>query len=119
MSYFLRYSHLSMHFVLFFSFITNVVSGQIIRTEPAAPNQFSTITLYFDASQGNGALNDFEGAVYGHMGLITTKSTHPSDWKYVIGDWGTEDDRTLMTSEGNNIYSKTYTINEFHNLPRW
>ena len=104
---------------LVFCIILNYLPGksQVVWTEPAAPNQFSEITLYFDASKGNAALKDYEGSVYGHMGLITNRSTTPTDWKFVIGDWGTEDPRTIMTFEGDNIYSKTYKINEFHSLP--
>ena len=104
-------------FVILFAFSFHSLFSQVVWTEPADPNQFSTITLYYDATEGNAALKDFGGDVYAHMGLITTKSTTPTDWKFVIGNWGTEDDRTLMTPEGNNIFSKTYTINEFHSLP--
>ena len=89
----------------------------VVWTEPAFPSQFDDITLYYDASEGNGALENYGGSIYGHMGLITNASSSGTDWKHVIGNWGTPDAQTLMTDEGNNIYSKSYNIQDFHNVP--
>ena len=101
-------------FLLLFS--ATVLLGQVVWTEPAFPTQEDDIKLYFDASEGNGGLEGFTGEVYAHMGLITNESNSPSDWKNVVGVWGTEDARTLMEREGANLYSKTYNITEFHGV---
>ena len=90
--------------------------GQVVWTEPAFPNQSDDIILYYNATQGNAGLRDFSGEVYAHMGLITNNSSSPTDWKYVVGNWGTEDDNTLMTKEGPNLYSKAYNIEDFHGV---
>ncbi len=93
------------------------VQGPVVWTEPAFPTKDDDITLYFDASEGNGALAGLDENVYAHMGLITSSSSSATDWKYVIGNWGTDDSRTLMTKDSGDIYSITYNIADFHNLP--
>ncbi len=88
--------------------------GPVVWTEPAFPTQNDDIKLFFDAAEGNGALAGFTGTVYAHAGVITSASTAPNDWKHVQGNWGTPDDRVRMTSEGNDIYSLSYNIEEFY-----
>ena len=91
--------------------------AQVVWTEPAFPSQNDDITLFFDATMGNGGLEGFTDDVYAHMGLITNLSSSPTDWKYVQGVWGTEDDNVLMTRVSEDLYSKTYNISDFHGLP--
>lgn len=88
-------------------------SAQVVWTEPFFPSINSDVTIYYDASQGNKALNNFGGAVYAHMGVITDKSNSPSDWKYVQTTWGTADAKGLMTKVSANLYSKAININAF------
>ena len=102
---------------LLFSFCFGVLQSQVIWTEPAFPNQFDDITVYFDATKGNGALAGFTGDVYAHTGVITNQSTSGTDWKYVIGNWGTADTRTLMTRVSDSIYTIQYNINDYYNIP--
>ncbi len=97
-------------------FLVIGLSAQVVFTEPAFPTQSDDIVLFFDASEGNAGLMDFTGEVYAHMGLITNTSTSPTDWKYVVGVWGTEDARTLMTRVGPNLYSLAYNIESFHGV---
>jgi len=93
------------------------LSGQnVVWTEPAFPNQLDSITVFFDASKGNAALEGFNGAVYAHTGVITSASTTPNDWKHVVGNWGTADNLVLMQVEGNDIYSLSYNITDFYNI---
>ena len=80
----------------------------------AGPND--TITVYFDASQGNGEL-DGVSQVYAHTGVITDASTGPSDWKYVQGNWGQADPNVAMTNLGNNIHSIEIDIQNFYGIP--
>ncbi len=99
---------------------TDIFSGlngdPVVWTEPAFPTQTDSVTVLFDATRGNGELAGFSGTVYGHIGVITTKSTHPIDWKNVIGNWGTADSRTRMTKVEEDLYSIRYHIPTFHNL---
>ncbi len=91
--------------------------AQVVWTVPDFPTKFDDVTVYFDATQGNGALEGFLGDVYAHTGVITTESVNGSDWRYVIGNWGTADVRVLMTREDENIYSLSYNITEFYGIP--
>ncbi|MFN8276415.1 MAG: alpha-amylase family glycosyl hydrolase [Chitinophagales bacterium] len=90
------------------------VQAQIITTSTLFPSRSKTVTFFYDATQGNGAL---AGAptVYTHTGLITTQSTSSSDWKRTQGNWGTADSRVLMNNLGGNKFSITYNINSFYN----
>ena len=48
--------------------------GQVVWTDPPFPTQFDDVTVYFDAKEGNGALQGFNGQVFAHTGLITNQS---------------------------------------------
>jgi len=92
-------------------------TAQVVWTDPLLPTQTSTVTVYYDASQGNAALAGTSGTVYAHTGVITDKSTSLADWKFVQGTWGTADPEVAMTSLGGNLYSLTYNINTFYGVP--
>lgn len=92
------------------------LTGQILDVSPIFPQQNSTVTIIYDATEGNGALVGLS-PVYGHIGVITDQSTSPTDWKYVQGSWGTPDPDVLMTDLGNNKHSITYNISSFHGVP--
>ena len=89
----------------------------VVWTVPAFPTKHDDVTVYFDATQGNGALSGFTGNVYAHTGVITNLSTSGSDWKHVIGNWGTADARVLMKKESPNLYSIAYNISDFYGVP--
>ena len=97
--------------VLMTSFLS--ASGQILNIDPAFPTQNDTVTIVYDASQGNGALVGVV-PVYAHAGLITNASTSPSDWQNVQGNWGTADPNTLMTPLGNNLHEISYHIPTYY-----
>lgn len=92
-------------------------SAQVVFTEPEFPTQKDDITLFFDASKGNGALKGFTGTVYAHTGVITSQSANDNDWQHVIGNWGTDDERVKMKREGDDLYSLSYNIETFHGVP--
>ncbi len=101
--------------LIFFCF---QLQGQVlIYTEPAFPTADDDVTVYFDASEGNSALAGFNGDVYAHTGVITDSSTSPTDWKYVVSDWGVADPNVLMTSQGNDIYTLEYNIRDYYGIP--
>ena len=100
----------------FLIFTAFSATSQILDVTPAFPTQNDEVTIIYDATQGNGALEDVT-TVYIHTGLITNASTSPSDWKHVQGTWGTADADVLMTSLGNNLFSITIDIPSFYNYP--
>lgn len=101
--------------VVFFAVVQEVLA-QVVTLDPTFPKQTDTVTITYDATLGNGALEG-QSTVYAHMGVITSESNSPSDWKYVVGEWGTDDSDVLMTSIGNNKFIKTYDIADFHGIP--
>ncbi|MCU0441969.1 MAG: alpha-amylase family glycosyl hydrolase [Bacteroidia bacterium] len=91
--------------------------AQVVSINPVIATADDTITVTFDATLGNAGLVG-EQTVYAHTGLITSTSTSPSDWKYVQGNWGTDDARVKMTSIGNNKHTLRYHIRSFYGLPQ-
>jgi glycosidase len=96
---------------------TFYTKAQVVTMQPAFATANDTVIITFDATQGNA---DLAGAttVYAHAGLITNKSTSTSDWKYVQGNWGTDDAKVKMTSTGNNKFTIKYHIRTFYGLPQ-
>ncbi len=98
--------------------ITPILNAQIITFEPSFATENDELTIIYDATEGNKGLEDFDGDVYLHTGVITDKSTQPSDWKYVIFDWETNDPQAKATKLGDNKWQFKYspTIREFFNV---
>jgi len=91
-------------------------NAQVVYSTPQFPTQNDTITLFYDATKGNAALQNYEGEIYAHTGVISNFSNAPNDWQNVIGEWGTADERTLMKKESDNLYSLTFHIESFYQL---
>ena len=90
--------------------------AQLIWLKPESPSVNDTVTMYYNAAEGNKALIDLPGDVYIHTGVITNKSIDSHDWKYVIGNWGKDDKSLLMKREGKNLYSFRFVIRTFYQL---
>ena len=95
---------------------TSYTQAQVVSINPTFASQNDTVTVTFDATQGNAALIGVS-PVYAHTGVITNKSTSPTDWKYVQGNWGTDDAKVKMTSIGNNKFTLRYPIKSFYGVP--
>ena len=98
-------------------FIFQQVEAQVVWTVPAFPTKFDDVTVYYDASQGNGALAGYQGEVYAHTGLITSESANGNDWRHVIGNWGAADARVLMTRVDEDLYTISYNVTDFYGVP--
>ena len=93
---------------------SQMLVAQIITCSSIFPNRHSTVTVTYDATQGNAALVGVS-PVYAHTGLITDRSTGtPPSWNYTQGNWGTADSRVLMTSIGNNKWTFNINIPTFY-----
>jgi len=64
------------------------LGAQLIRSDPDFPTVNDSVTITYDASQGNKGLMGFDGDVYAHAGVITSESSSPSDWKHAPSSWG-------------------------------
>ncbi|MFN0014814.1 MAG: alpha-amylase family glycosyl hydrolase [Saprospiraceae bacterium] len=83
---------------------------------PVFPKTDDNVTITYDATEGNGALTG-TSPVYAHMGVITNQSSSPSDWKYVKTTWAVADPAGMMTNAGPNLWTKTFNIRSFFNIP--
>ncbi len=99
-----------------FLLFSSGLMAQPLLVVPEQPTMNDLVVIRFDASQGNAALKDFDGTVYFHTGLITNASRDEKDWKFVVGDWGKDDQRVVMKSVGNNIYEASFTPARFYNV---
>ncbi|MEM6261562.1 MAG: alpha-amylase family glycosyl hydrolase [Bacteroidota bacterium] len=88
-----------------------------VSTIPVFPTENDTVTIIFDAKQGNGELAGVSPPIYAHTGVITDLSTTPTSWRHVQGNWGVADARMLMTPLGNDVYQIRYHIPTFYNVP--
>jgi 1,4-alpha-glucan branching enzyme len=96
--------------ILVFLFLFSVhLFATPVSTIPPFPTRFDSITVFYNASAGNAALKGAEGLLYAHTGVITDKSTSPSDWKYVITPWpgeapGANQDKNTLIPEDEDLY---------------
>jgi 1,4-alpha-glucan branching enzyme len=88
-----------------------------VSTNPTFPTTSGNVSISFDATKGNRGLEGCRCDVYMHTGLITSKSTSPTDWKYVQGDWGKVVPRLKMTQTGIDRFVYTFNIKEFYGVP--
>ena len=90
------------------------VNAQLLNWSPSfIQESSSTITITADATKGNKGLNNYTPTtdVYVHIGVITSLSSSPSDWKYVPAYcvWGTTNTLAQCTSAGANQWTFTIT----------
>lgn len=87
-----------------------------VTCDPAFPTADGSVTIFFNANEGNGALKGVS-PVYAHMGVITDKSTGPSDWKYVATTWAQASSASNMDFVSTNLWKKTITPRTFFGVP--
>ena len=93
-----------------------VLAKAQITVDPAFPTQDQTVTITYDATQGNGELADCTCDIYVHTGLITEASTSPSDWQFVRTEWGTTNPDYALTQVAGqpNVHQITINIPAFY-----
>ncbi len=93
--------------------------AQLITANPAFPTASDAVTITFNAALGSGGLKDYTGDVYAHTGVITDKSTQPSDWKYVKAGWTQNIPACKMTKIGDNLWQLKITpsIRAYYGVP--
>ncbi|MBK9150954.1 MAG: T9SS type A sorting domain-containing protein [Saprospiraceae bacterium] len=96
--------------------ILSLLQGQIVSIDPIFFKENDNITVIYDATQGSRGLVG-EAQVYMHAGVVTNLSTSSTQWRHVVGNWGTDDARVKMTNIGNNKHRISYNIRQFHNVP--
>lgn len=104
-------------FLLLYRIAPTMLCAQVIRVDPAFCTAEDTVTITFNAADGNMGLKNATPPIYAHTGVITSKSAHGNDWRYVVGNWGTADNRVLMTALGNQLYQIKFPLRKFYNVP--
>ncbi len=94
-------------------------NAQVLSTTPLFPIDADSVTIIFDAAQGDAGLKNVAPPIYAHTGVITNLSNNGSDWKYTIAPWGVNLPKALMTPLGNNKYKLVMTpsIRSFYGVP--
>lgn len=92
--------------------------SQVITTNPALPVANQQVTITFNAEKGSGGLKNYSGDVYAHTGVITSKSTSDSDWRYVKASWDENIADCKMVKTGSNTYvlSIKPSISQFYGV---
>ena len=90
--------------LIFLLSLSASLSQSVVEHEPLFPSADKPIRIIFFADRGTKGLMGFTGDVYAHTGLITSKSTSPSDWKYVKTNWGQNTSETKLNRVGNDLY---------------
>ena len=74
--------------------------------------------MYFDATQGDQGLMDYTDDVWAHTGVITSNSTHSTDWRYVKTNWGENTSETQLIPLGNNLWKFNIGFpHEYYGVP--
>lgn len=106
----------------FFSIGLFAKSQRLLSWSPEFPVDNSTLVATVDCAKGNQGLLNYEGGnsnnIYVHVGVITSLSSGPGDWRYVKFTWGTADPLAHATPLGSNKYQYTITnIRSFFGVP--
>lgn len=105
---------------LLFILFTAGVNAQLVQWTPYFAKDTDSMTVIFDATQGNAGLSGYTGDVYAHTGVITNLSNNDKDWKYVkTPTWGTNTPETKLTRLGTNLYQFKIpnSVRAFYNVP--
>lgn len=101
---------------------SNAIIAQLLVVDPPFPTANDQVTIYFDATEGTGGLANCNCNVYLHTGVITSASTGPSDWKYVVTTWGQANAAWQLTPVPGqpNMYSYVIgpSIRQYYGVPQ-
>ena len=94
--------------------------AQVVSASPVFFTENTSVTLTYDASQGNGALNNFGGNVYIWTGTVTNLSPTSTTWRNVHSpSFTTADPTAQMTRSASNpnLYTITFVPRTFYPVP--
>jgi 1,4-alpha-glucan branching enzyme len=92
---------------------TQLTISQVLTWEPEFPTIYDTVTIYYDASLGNGVLAGTE-TVYAHTGVLTSLSLNNNDWKHKIAAWAEGDSILEMENLGDNVHKFKFYPRNFY-----
>ncbi|MFO8029946.1 MAG: alpha-amylase family glycosyl hydrolase [Cyclonatronaceae bacterium] len=94
------------------------VTAQVVYTDPPFPTIDRPLTVFFDATEGDGGLAGFTGDIYAHTGVLTDQSTTSNDWRYVVAEWEENTPKAEMTRISPDLYSlEVGDIRDYYGVP--
>lgn len=90
--------------IILFIIQLQFLTAEVVYSNPNFSTELDSITVYFNAAEGDQGLMGFTGNIWAHTGVITENSTDPSDWRYVKTNWGQNTNETQLTPLGNNLW---------------
>jgi glycosidase len=99
--------------LLFASLSLHHSRAQVITYTPAYPTVNDSITILFDATQGNGACAGVS-PIFIHSGVISWRSINNSDWQFKKRTWENPDSVTQMQAIGPNQYRIKFHIRNWY-----
>lgn len=99
-----------------FLLIQSAYAQQPVTWSPYFSTDNDSITIFFNAAQGNGALTGVS-PIYAHTGVITNLSTGPSNWRYVKTGWAVNTPENTMTPLGNNLFKIKFHVRNYYGVP--
>ena len=96
--------------------LINAQQNSPIEFYPPVFGVDDTLTISYDASQGNASLAGYDGDLYIHTGVITGTVEEPSGWRYVQGNWGTDDPKVKMKRSGDDRYYIRFQVRDFYGI---
>jgi oligosaccharide 4-alpha-D-glucosyltransferase len=103
--------------LLLLIFFSLGITAQVITLSPEKPAFNQEVTLTYFADRGNAQLENYEGDIFVHTGLITNESKNLGEWKKVVADWGDNEKSPRMTKTGDNSYELTFKIADLYGIP--
>jgi 1,4-alpha-glucan branching enzyme len=108
-------------YTLLLLLLSTLVGAQVVTVTPAFPQANDSVTIIFNASQGNQALNNYTGSVWAHTGIIDNYSANVSDWRYLKNKWtwsnmSEVDSSVLCTPLGNNLYKLKFKLRNYYGV---
>ncbi|MBD3373992.1 hypothetical protein GF406_03060 [candidate division KSB1 bacterium] len=102
--------------ILLFILFSFNLQAQVVTWSPLFPSRNDTITVLFNAQEGNRGL---VGAteVYAHTGVITNKSVQSSDWRYLKTTWGYNTPETRLQQIDTDLWQLCFHIQSYYNVP--
>jgi len=105
------------YFLILIIFFTTELFSQVLTWQPYFFSDTSTVTITYDASLGNGELKNVF-PVYFHTGVITNLSNSPTEWRYVVTQWGKADPKYVMQYAGGTKWQlKINNVRKFYGVP--
>ncbi len=101
-------------FLILISF--SISFGQALTWDPLFPTDNDTITITYNAKEGNKALEGVS-PIWAHTGVITDKSPNPNYWLYTIAEWETNLPKAQMTNIGTDSWQIRFHVRSFYGVP--